>query len=165
MVKVTVNGKTIAESNETIIVENNHYFPPKSVDKSLFTDSKTRCDPPPFCYVARLTLSTSGHTALFALGKGSPSLTPPPSDKLISQHPPQDRRVLRRHNRRQTHPRHRVVLPRTQRKGKQHQELRRILQGMFTPLSPPFPKHPVTADHSRPLTLVLRPAPIEQGSN
>jgi len=88
MVKVTVNGKTIAESNETIIVENNHYFPPKSVDKSLFTDSKTRCDPPPSCSVARLTPSASGHTALFALGKGSPSLTPPPSDKLTSQHPP-----------------------------------------------------------------------------
>jgi len=41
MVKVTVNGKTVAESNETVIVENNHYFPPSSVDKSLFTDSKT----------------------------------------------------------------------------------------------------------------------------
>jgi uncharacterized protein (DUF427 family) len=42
MVKVTVNGKTIAESNQTVVVEGNHYFPPNSVDKSLFTDSKTR---------------------------------------------------------------------------------------------------------------------------
>jgi len=46
MVKVTVNGKTIAESNETIVVENNHYFPPSSVKKSLLTDSQTRCGPP-----------------------------------------------------------------------------------------------------------------------
>ena len=46
MVKVTANGKTIAESNQTIVVENNHYFPPNSVDQSLFIDSKTRYGPP-----------------------------------------------------------------------------------------------------------------------
>ena len=46
MVKVTLNGKTIAESNDTVLVENNYYFPPSSVDKSLFSDSKTRCGPP-----------------------------------------------------------------------------------------------------------------------
>lgn len=45
MVKVTVNGVTIAESSKTIVVENNHYFPPDSVKKSLFTNSVTRCDP------------------------------------------------------------------------------------------------------------------------
>ena len=42
MVKVTVNGKVIAESDETISIENNNYFPPGSVHKSFFTDSKTR---------------------------------------------------------------------------------------------------------------------------
>ncbi|KAF9779599.1 DUF427-domain-containing protein [Thelephora terrestris] len=41
MAKVTVNGKVIAESNKTIVVENNHYFPPDSVDKTLFSPSKT----------------------------------------------------------------------------------------------------------------------------
>jgi hypothetical protein len=45
MVKVTVNGTTIADSNETIVVENNHYFPPSSVKKPLLSDSKTRCVP------------------------------------------------------------------------------------------------------------------------
>lgn len=45
MVKVTVNGVTIAESNQTVVVEGNHYFPPDSVTKSLFSNSKTRCDP------------------------------------------------------------------------------------------------------------------------
>ena len=48
MVKVTVNGKTVAESSKTIVVENNYYFPPDSVEKSFFTDSKTRCDPPSY---------------------------------------------------------------------------------------------------------------------
>ena len=41
MVRVTLSGKTLAESNETIVVENNHYFPPDSVNKALLTDSKT----------------------------------------------------------------------------------------------------------------------------
>jgi len=41
MVRVTLFGATLAESNETIVVEGNHYFPPKSVNKTLFTDSTT----------------------------------------------------------------------------------------------------------------------------
>jgi len=41
MVKVVVNGETIAESNETIVVEGNHYFPPSSVKQSLFSKSRT----------------------------------------------------------------------------------------------------------------------------
>jgi len=40
--KVTLNGTVLAESDNTIVVENNHYFPPDSVKSSLFTDSKTR---------------------------------------------------------------------------------------------------------------------------
>lgn len=42
MPKVTLNGTTLAESNETIVVEGNHYFPPSSLaDKSLFKPSDT----------------------------------------------------------------------------------------------------------------------------
>jgi len=41
MVKVTLNGTVLAESTDTVIVENNHYFPPDSVDKSFLTDSDT----------------------------------------------------------------------------------------------------------------------------
>ena len=39
------NGTVIAESDETIIVEGNHYFPPESVKKELLADSPnhTRC--------------------------------------------------------------------------------------------------------------------------
>jgi uncharacterized protein (DUF427 family) len=41
MVKVTLDGHTLAESTETIVVEGNHYFPPSSVKKELFTNSNT----------------------------------------------------------------------------------------------------------------------------
>jgi uncharacterized protein (DUF427 family) len=43
MPKVTLDGVTLAESTDTIFVENNHYFPPDSVKTSLFTDSNTQC--------------------------------------------------------------------------------------------------------------------------
>ncbi|KAF8637036.1 hypothetical protein AX16_010891 [Volvariella volvacea WC 439] len=41
MPRVTLNGQVLADSNETVVVEGNHYFPPSSVSKSLFTDSST----------------------------------------------------------------------------------------------------------------------------
>ncbi|KAF7365399.1 DUF427-domain-containing protein [Mycena venus] len=39
--KVVLNGTTLAESDSTVVVENNHYFPPNSVKTDLFSDSKT----------------------------------------------------------------------------------------------------------------------------
>ena len=39
--KATWNGKVIAESNETRVIEGNHYFPPNSINKEYFKDSKT----------------------------------------------------------------------------------------------------------------------------
>src|ERR1043166_5519786 len=41
MVKASWNGATIAESDDTVIVEGNHYFPRDSVDSSLLRDSAT----------------------------------------------------------------------------------------------------------------------------
>ncbi|KAG6916032.1 hypothetical protein DXG01_008755 [Tephrocybe rancida] len=41
MTKVTLNGTTLAESSETVEIENNQYFPPSSVNTSLFSDSET----------------------------------------------------------------------------------------------------------------------------
>lgn len=35
------NDKVIAESDETVVVENNHYFPLDSVDRELLQDSDT----------------------------------------------------------------------------------------------------------------------------
>jgi len=40
-VRATWNGKVIAESDETVVVEGNHYFPPQSVDRELLASSGT----------------------------------------------------------------------------------------------------------------------------
>jgi uncharacterized protein (DUF427 family) len=39
--KATWNNTTIAESDKTVVVEGNHYFPPDSVDKQYFKESST----------------------------------------------------------------------------------------------------------------------------
>lgn len=39
--KAIWNNKVIAESNKTIVVENNHYFPPESIKSEFFEDSDT----------------------------------------------------------------------------------------------------------------------------
>ncbi|MGF7150528.1 uncharacterized protein (DUF427 family) [Sphingomonas zeicaulis] len=41
MVKAVWNGATIAESNETIVVEGNHYFPREAVNAALLVPSGT----------------------------------------------------------------------------------------------------------------------------
>lgn len=43
--KAVWNGNIIAESDDTILIEGNHYFPPESVDRSLLIDSdhSTEC--------------------------------------------------------------------------------------------------------------------------
>jgi uncharacterized protein (DUF427 family) len=39
--KATWNSAVLAQSNDTIVVENNHYFPADSIDRQYFTDSNT----------------------------------------------------------------------------------------------------------------------------
>lgn len=41
MVKAIWNGAVIAESNQTEIVEGNHYFPPESLSRQYFRESNT----------------------------------------------------------------------------------------------------------------------------
>lgn len=45
MARATWNGTVIAESDDTIVVEGNHYFPRESINTEYFTDSDahTRC--------------------------------------------------------------------------------------------------------------------------
>lgn len=45
MATATWNGEVIAESQETIVLEGNHYFPPESVDPNLLrsSDAHTVC--------------------------------------------------------------------------------------------------------------------------
>ena len=40
--KAIWNGKVIAESNDTVVVEGNHYFPEDSIKKDLFNESSTQ---------------------------------------------------------------------------------------------------------------------------
>ncbi|MCO6510253.1 MAG: DUF427 domain-containing protein [Aridibacter famidurans] len=39
--KAIWNGKTIAESDDTVVVENNHYFPADSIKEEYFKPSDT----------------------------------------------------------------------------------------------------------------------------
>ena len=39
--RATWNGTTIAESDDTVVVEGNHYFPAESLDRSLVRESDT----------------------------------------------------------------------------------------------------------------------------
>jgi uncharacterized protein (DUF427 family) len=39
--KATWNGAVLAESNQTVVVEGNHYFPPGSIDQQFFNPSDT----------------------------------------------------------------------------------------------------------------------------
>ncbi len=45
MPKATWNGAVIAESNDTIVVEGNHYFPPDAVNRDYLkpNDQHTHC--------------------------------------------------------------------------------------------------------------------------
>lgn len=45
MAKALYEGKVIAESNNTILIEGNHYFPEKSIKKEFFlpSDHETMC--------------------------------------------------------------------------------------------------------------------------
>ena len=39
--KAIWNGQIIAESNDTVVIENNHYFPPNTIKKEFFKESNT----------------------------------------------------------------------------------------------------------------------------
>lgn len=44
--KATWNGATLAESDETVVVEGNHYFPVESIKREYFAESETHT----FCH-------------------------------------------------------------------------------------------------------------------
>jgi uncharacterized protein (DUF427 family) len=43
--KATWNGTVLAESDDTVVVEGNHYFPPTAIDRAKLepTDHRTTC--------------------------------------------------------------------------------------------------------------------------
>lgn len=40
--KATWNNQVLAESNATVVIEGNHYFPQESIKRIFFQDSETR---------------------------------------------------------------------------------------------------------------------------
>jgi uncharacterized protein (DUF427 family) len=41
MIKAMWNGKILAQSDHTIVVEGNHYFPPDAINREYFTESES----------------------------------------------------------------------------------------------------------------------------
>lgn len=60
--KAIWNGETIAESNDTIVVENNHYFPKDSVKADYLTESDTHTTCPWKGLASYYSLSVDGKT-------------------------------------------------------------------------------------------------------
>jgi uncharacterized protein (DUF427 family) len=60
--KAIWNGQTIAESNDTVVVENNHYFPKDSVKPDYLADSKTHTTCPWKGQASYYSLTVDGQT-------------------------------------------------------------------------------------------------------
>ncbi|MEN6480836.1 MAG: DUF427 domain-containing protein [Anaerolineaceae bacterium] len=60
--KAIWNGTVIAESDNTIVVENNHYFPPESVAKEYLTDSPTHSTCPWKGFASYYNIVANGKT-------------------------------------------------------------------------------------------------------
>ena len=60
--KAIWNGQTIAESDDTVIVENNHYFPKESVQTEYLTESQTHSTCPWKGLASYYSLKVDGQT-------------------------------------------------------------------------------------------------------
>jgi uncharacterized protein (DUF427 family) len=60
--KAIWNGQTIAESDNTVVVENNHYFPKESVKADYLVDSSTHTTCPWKGPASYYSLSVDGQT-------------------------------------------------------------------------------------------------------
>ena len=58
--KAIWNNKVIAESNDTVVVENNHYFPADSIKKEYFKESNTHTTCPWKGLASYYTLEVDG---------------------------------------------------------------------------------------------------------
>jgi len=61
-VRAIWNGKVIAESDDTVVVEGNHYFPRESVDPSVLVDSDTHTTCPWKGKASYFSLAVDGDT-------------------------------------------------------------------------------------------------------
>lgn len=60
--KAIWNGEVIAESNETKVIENNHYFPPDSIYRQYYKSSETHTHCPWKGQASYYTIEVSGQT-------------------------------------------------------------------------------------------------------
>ncbi|SED16269.1 Nucleotidyltransferase [Tenacibaculum sp. MAR_2009_124] len=58
--KAIWNNKIIAESDNTIVVEGNHYFPPESINKEYFQSTETHSTCPWKGQASYYTISVDG---------------------------------------------------------------------------------------------------------
>ena len=58
--KAIWNGQLLAESNETKVIEGNHYFPPNSINKAFFKPSETHTHCPWKGIASYYTLEVNG---------------------------------------------------------------------------------------------------------
>ncbi|WP_430909033.1 DUF427 domain-containing protein [Maribacter sp. 2-571] len=60
--KAIWNNTVIAESDDTVVVENNHYFPAESIKKEFFSESNTHTTCPWKGVASYYTLEVAGKT-------------------------------------------------------------------------------------------------------
>ncbi len=60
--KATWNGATLAESEDTVVVEGNHYFPPEAIKREYFRESDTRTTCPWKGEASYYTVEVDGQT-------------------------------------------------------------------------------------------------------
>jgi len=62
MVKATWQGKTLAESDQTVVVEGNHYFPADAIKQEYFQPSATHTTCPWKGLASYYTVAVDGQT-------------------------------------------------------------------------------------------------------
>lgn len=60
--KAIWNGAVLAQSDDTVVVEGNHYFPPQSLNREFFTDSATHTTCPWKGQASYLSVVVAGKT-------------------------------------------------------------------------------------------------------
>lgn len=60
--KAIWNNQIIAESNETIVIENNHYFPSDSIKAGIFVESNTQTTCPWKGVASYKSINVNGET-------------------------------------------------------------------------------------------------------
>ena len=60
--KAIWNGQVVAESGDTVVIENNHYFPKESINAEYLTDSSTHTTCPWKGLASYYSLTVDGQT-------------------------------------------------------------------------------------------------------